>query len=492
MQKKLLIVFLVIMTVITININLVFAANVDVSLVRLDSTGALIKVKSDDKIVKVVMYRQDSTGEFVRFFENSEDGYNEKNFFISPYRLSESNKTNLKVEVTNEKGEVKTDTLEIGSIPASPSPSTSPSPSVTPTTTPSTSPSTTPSTSPTTSVTPSPSTSTTPSPSNGNVKPTSVSLSEKNLTLTIGQKKSSKLNLTIKPTNAQTKLTWSTSNKNVATVDGKGVVTGKKTGTATIKVKTDNGLVAECKVTVKVKKISGTISKSNSSFFSKINTVNGCTAIQSLAITDKYYVCTKIRGDNSKATISVFDKKNKKRVNTLVGSFGHANGATYNPDTKSVYITHMGARNVSRISASNLTASNLKRSIMKFPITATGLGYDKDSQKWVLKCGKNVSIYNKDLTKKLKSFQVAWHIGQDCEVYKGLLLSIDYIGHANAYIYVYNIETGECYGRYKVTIPVELESLAYDENSDSFVMVFNDYNGDKIYRTKAINLKNYY
>ena len=126
MQKKLLIVFLVIMTVITININLVFAANVDVGLIRLDSTGALIKVKSDDKIVKVVMYRQDSTGEFVRFFENSEDGYNEKNFFISPYRLSENNKTNIKVEVTNEKGEVKIDTLEIGSIPASPSPSTTP------------------------------------------------------------------------------------------------------------------------------------------------------------------------------------------------------------------------------------------------------------------------------------------------------------------------------------------------------------------------------
>lgn len=500
MQKKLLIVFLVIMTVITININLVFAANVDVSLIRLDSTGALIKVKSDDKIVKVVMYRQDSTGEFVRFFENSEDGYNEKNFFISPYRLSESNKTNLKVEVTNEKGEVKTDTLEIGSIPVSPSPSISPSPSVTPTTTPSTSPTTTPSTSPTTSVTPSSSTSVTPSPTttpspsngNGNVKPTSISLSEKNLTLTIGQKKSSKLDLTIKPANAQTKLTWSTSNKNVATVDGKGVVTGKKTGTATIKVKTDNGLVAECKVTVKVKKISGTISKSNSSYFTTINTVNGCSSIQSLAITDKYYVCTKIRNDNSKATISVFDKKTKKRVNKLVGNFGHANGATYNPDTKSVYITHMGARNVSRISTSNLTASSLKRSIMKFPITTTGLGYDKDSQKWVLKCGKNVSIYNKDLTKKLKSFQVAWHTGQDCEVYKGLLLSIDYIGHANAYIYVYSIDTGECYGRYKVTMPVELESLAYDEDNDCFVLVFNDYNGDKIYRTKAINLKNYY
>ena len=492
MQKKLLIAFLLIMILSTINISLVFASNVDVSLVRLDSTGALVKVKSDDKIVKVVMYKQDSNGEFVRFFENSEDGYNEKNFFISPYRLSENNKTNLKVEVTNEKGEVKTDTLEIGSIPASPSPSTSPSPSVIPTTTPSTSPSTTPSTSPTTSVTPSPSTSTTPSPNNGNVKPTSISLSEKNLTLTIGQKKSSKLNLTIKPTNAQTKLTWSTSNKNVATIDGKGVVTGKKTGTAIIKVRTENGLVAECKVTVKVKKISGTISKNNSSVFKTVNTVNGCTSMQSVAVTDKYYVCVKRNSNDTKGTVLVFDKKNKKRVGVLKGNFGHANGATYNPDTKSVYITHMGARNVSRISASNLTASNLKRSIMKFPITATGLGYDKDSQKWVLKCGKNVSIYNKDLTKKLNSFEVAWHTGQDCEVYKGLLLSIDYIGHSNAYIYVYNINSGECYGRYKVTMPIELESLAYDEDSDSFVMVFNDYNGDKIYRTKAINLKNYY
>ena len=41
-------------------------------------------------------------------------------------------------------------------------------------------------------------------------------------------------------------------------------------------------------------------------------------------------------------------------------------------------------------------------------------------------------------------------------------------------------------------MPIELESLAYDEDSDSFVMVFNDNGGDKLYKTKAINLKNYY
>ncbi len=490
MQKKLLIAFLLIMILSTINISLVLASNVDVSLVRLDSTGALVKVKSDDKIVKVVMYKQDSNGEFVRFFENSEAGYNERNFFISPYRLSENNKTNLKVEVTSEKGEVKADILEINSVPVSPKPSTSPS----------IIPSTSPSPSPTTSVTPSPSASVTPSPTttpsstneNGNTKPTSISLSQKDLTLTIGQKKSAKLNLEIKPSNAHTKLTWSTSNKNVATIDGKGVVTGKKTGTAIIKVRTENGLVAECKVTVKVKKISGTISKNNSSVFKTVNTVNGCTSMQSVAVTDKYYVCVKRNSNDTKGTVLVFDKKNKKRVGVLKGNFGHANGATYNPDTKSVYITHMGNRNVSEISTSNLTANTLKRSIKKFPITPTGIGYDKYSQKWVLKSGKKVLVYNKDLTKKLNSFEVAWHTGQDCEVYKGLLLSIDYIGHSNAYIYVYNINSGECYGRYKVTMPIELESLAYDEDSDSFVMVFNDNGGDKLYKTKAINLKNYY
>ncbi|WRK53097.1 Ig-like domain-containing protein [Coprobacillaceae bacterium CR2/5/TPMF4] len=46
------------------------------------------------------------------------------------------------------------------------------------------------------------------------------------------------------------KLTWTTSNKEVAEVDSNGKVTGKSEGTATITVKTSNGLTASCKVTV--------------------------------------------------------------------------------------------------------------------------------------------------------------------------------------------------------------------------------------------------
>lgn len=47
------------------------------------------------------------------------------------------------------------------------------------------------------------------------------------------------------------KVKWSTSNKKVATVSSKGIVTGKKSGTATITAKTSNGKYASCTVTVK-------------------------------------------------------------------------------------------------------------------------------------------------------------------------------------------------------------------------------------------------
>lgn len=56
---------------------------------------------------------------------------------------------------------------------------------------------------------------------------------------------------TFEPSDAYSKLTWTSNNSTVASVDDKGIVTAKKLGTATIKVTTDNGLSAECLVTVK-------------------------------------------------------------------------------------------------------------------------------------------------------------------------------------------------------------------------------------------------
>lgn len=88
------------------------------------------------------------------------------------------------------------------------------------------------------------------------VKASSISLSSKSLTLTVGGKKT--LYYTISPKNAKVdKIMWSTSNSKVATIDKYGTVTAVGEGTATIKVRTDNELHAACTVTVKKKTSSG-------------------------------------------------------------------------------------------------------------------------------------------------------------------------------------------------------------------------------------------
>ncbi len=77
----------------------------------------------------------------------------------------------------------------------------------------------------------------------------SISLNKKSLT--IGKGKKYTLKATVKPGDAADKtVTWKSSNTKVATVDKKGVVSGKKAGEATITATSKNGKKAQCKVTV--------------------------------------------------------------------------------------------------------------------------------------------------------------------------------------------------------------------------------------------------
>ncbi len=78
--------------------------------------------------------------------------------------------------------------------------------------------------------------------------PKSIKLDKKSVTVKKG--KTCTLKATLPSGTASNIKSWSTSNKNIATVSG-GKITGKKAGTATITVKTFNGKKATCKVTVK-------------------------------------------------------------------------------------------------------------------------------------------------------------------------------------------------------------------------------------------------
>ena len=82
-----------------------------------------------------------------------------------------------------------------------------------------------------------------------NPAPKKVALNEKKATLTVGE--TLELAAKLQPDNAISKLTWTSSNKNVAKVSTKGKVTAIKAGKAVITVKTANGKRAKCTITVK-------------------------------------------------------------------------------------------------------------------------------------------------------------------------------------------------------------------------------------------------
>ena len=81
------------------------------------------------------------------------------------------------------------------------------------------------------------------------VKSKSVALDVTSVTLSVGDVAT--LDATMKPINTTDSLKWSSSNKNVATVNKYGAITAKAEGTATITVKTTSKKTAKCKVTVK-------------------------------------------------------------------------------------------------------------------------------------------------------------------------------------------------------------------------------------------------
>lgn len=76
-----------------------------------------------------------------------------------------------------------------------------------------------------------------------------VSLSKSKVSLYQGRNTSIKAKMN--PRNSTDTLKWTSSNKKILDVSSKGVITGKKAGTAYVKVTTSSGKKAKCKVTVK-------------------------------------------------------------------------------------------------------------------------------------------------------------------------------------------------------------------------------------------------
>lgn len=80
------------------------------------------------------------------------------------------------------------------------------------------------------------------------VEPTSIKFSSTVKAIDVGE--SVQLTPTVLPANAEYTLTWSISDKYVATISQDGLLTGKSAGVADLKVKADNGVYAMLRVVV--------------------------------------------------------------------------------------------------------------------------------------------------------------------------------------------------------------------------------------------------
>ena len=132
------------------------------------------------------------------------------------------------------------------------------------------------------------------------VNANSITLSDSSKSIKVGS--SIKLSHTISPANTTNKtVTWSSSNKTVATVNN-GVVKGIKAGTATITVKTSNGKTATCKITVKNVNATGVTLNTTSTNVEVGNTVKLVATVSPSNTTNKTITWTS--SDTSIATVS--------------------------------------------------------------------------------------------------------------------------------------------------------------------------------------------
>ena len=198
--------------------------------------------------------------------------------------------------------------------------------------------------------------------------PSKITLNKSSTTIGVG--KTETLKKTLPSGSASNKVTYTTSNTKVATVNSSGKITAKKVGTATITVRTFNGKTESCKVTVKklptkvtLNKTSATVKKGNTLTLKAtispnkdvISKVTWSTSDSKIATVKNGKVITKKDGT---VTITVKTTNGKTatckvtvRDNTAAPTGKNSYTFILNTKTK-VYHTHSCAA-VSKMSAEN-------------------------------------------------------------------------------------------------------------------------------------------
>lgn len=179
-------------------------------------------------------------------------------------------------------------------------------------------------------------------------KATSIKLNRSTLTLGVGEVYT--LIKSVNPEIAGSACTWSSSNSSVVSVNSKGTLTAKKTGTATVTVKTSNGLKASCKVTIK----------------SAPSSINVSTKNLTLGVGEEFIIyestnsgsyAYKFDWSSSNTSVATVTKTSGNKAKIIAKGVGTANITvkTYNGKTATCQVTVKSAPTSVTLSNSNVT-----------------------------------------------------------------------------------------------------------------------------------------
>lgn len=209
--------------------------------------------------------------------------------------------------------------------------------------------------------------------------------------VSLEKSKTTTLTATVTPSNAtDKKVTWTTSNKKVATVDSTGKITAVGTGTATITAKTSNGKSATCKVTVKISPTSITLNKTS------VTIVKGKTATIKATVNPSNATDKKVTWTTS-----------NKKVATVSGGKITAKGAgtatitakTSNGKTKTCKVTVNTPPTSVKLNKTSLTIGKGKTATLKATVNPTKNVTSK-AVTWSTSYKKIVTVKNGKITAK--------------------------------------------------------------------------------------------
>ena len=333
------------------------------------------------------------------------------------------------------------------------------------------------------------------------------SLTLKSDNITLSPRQTYSISADVYPSNST--LTYSSSNKVVASVSQKGVITAYSNGEAIITINSSNGLEKQIKVNVKLNVIDKIFLPNPIFKVAAVKAPDGnYTSVgQGFTITRDYFVACAIQHSNTPreyATIYIYKRSDKTPVKTITihNDLGHCNDLSYNPNTNEILVSGKGFKSFSLDKALNgeIDINTIGT------LTNSGIDYDSYTNKYHYlrsKSGRMGIITGKDGDTIDNPSGVFYPVvsrgSQGIGSYKGKVLypyfkSTDIDGNKNVEnnsdenyfrngLDIYRASNGEYLGTYLFVAPIktkaysssytEIEDIVYSGEGEKFYIFYS-------------------